>query len=64
MNNENKYDTMDSMIQWTIEYDIIQYYNTIQQTMNTISNNIQYNAIYNDYNMIQYTMDTIDNEIQ
>ena len=32
--------------------------------MRTISNNIQYNTIYNDYNMIQYTMDTIDNAIQ
>ena len=55
---------MGDMIPWTIKYDIIQYYNTLQQIMSTISNNRQYNTMYNDHNMIQYTIDTIDNKMQ
>ena len=55
---------MDNMKQWTIQYNSIQYYNTVQQTISKISNNRQYNTMYNDHNMIQYTMDTIYNVIQ
>ena len=55
---------MDKMKQRTIQYNRIQYYNTVQQKMSTISNNRQYNTMYNGHNMIQYTMDTIYNVIQ
>ena len=58
MDNEN------NMIQWTKQYNSIQCYNTVQQTISTISNNRQYNTMYNDHNMIQYTMATIYNIVQ